>query len=260
MPSPSRSPATRSTRARGRDPLRRRHLHEPESRAPRLPRHDAALLRRQGATSSTTDEAAAAVVCVDDEWGRVLRGASLGSTVEVASADAVTRDGDDRTHGVPLALAHDLDALTGRVNVTNALLALGQPPSCSASTTATPLARCRDVAARARPARGRRRRAPLRPGRLRAHARRAGAGCSSDVRRAAPGRTARGRLRVRRRPGPREASRDGPIASRLADVVVVTSDNPRSEDRRPPIIEEVLARCRRRRRGPCRDRSRAGDP
>ena len=47
----------------------------------------------------------------------------------------------------------------------------------------------------------------------------------------------------------------GRIAAELADVAIVTSDNPRSEDPQA-IIDEIVAGRRRRRRGRARPRAR----
>ena len=90
-----------------------------------------------------------------------------------------------------------------------------------------------------------------------------------NVLRRAPDRDRRApdlRLRLRRRPRPREAPADGPIGAELADVPVVTSDNPRSEDPEA-IIAEILTgveggRDRRRGRGrpPRRDPRRSRWP
>ena len=83
-------------------------------------------------------------------------------------------------------------------------------------------------------------------------------------------RTARGltrgpadrRLRRRRRPRPRQAPADGRAAAEHADVAIITSDNPRSED--PEAIMAEIAqgapgrRARRRSPGGHRARHRAG--
>lgn len=98
--------------------------------------------------------------------------------------------------------------------------------------------RARHGKARQGPRRGARDRRGLRhPHRLRRHARRHRQHPHDGAR--VRTRAARVPLWLRRRPGPRQASEDGRIAGQKADFVIVTSDNPRTEDPEA-IIADIL--------------------
>ena len=243
---------------RGRHPVRRGRLHEPESRAPRLPRHDG------GATSTPRPTLFenrrgphAAVMCVDDPWGRILAARHRVPTVEVATPTRRVDDGDVgrtafrwRIASRPRALArpgqrHERDACARSRRVLGVDLAT---PSRAVGDVPPVPGGSRSSAA-----------GHLRPGRLRAHARRIGAGAASDVRALRPAGAARRRLRVRGRAGPREEAGDGLDRERAGRRVVMHLGQPaaaRIPSRHP---RRGAARCH----GPprsVRDRSRAGDP
>ncbi len=182
--------------------------------------------------------ASAAVVCVDDEWGRRLAARTSIPTVEVATSEAVV---DDARLGATTFRWRDrrhTTRLTGSVNVTNAMLTLAACDALGVDTTAA--ADALEVA-------------PPVPGRYDlvaggppsvvvdyAHSPDALARVLTDLRTFVDG----GRLVVVFGCG---GDRDrekrpvmGRVATTLADEVVVTSDNPRSED--PAVIaDEVLA-------------------
>ena len=189
------------------------------------------------ATLFASSRAAAAVVCVDDEWGRRLVARSEIPTVEVTSNDVDVRDARIGATTFRWRSRAVTMRLPGTVNVTNALLALeaagvlgvddeeassaladvppvpgrlefvGEPPSVLVDYAHSPDALdrvLRDVRA-------------LRPGSRLVVV----FGCGGDR-------------------DPAKRPEMGSIASRLADEVVLTSDNPRGE---PPddIIDQVLA-------------------
>jgi UDP-N-acetylmuramoyl-L-alanyl-D-glutamate--2,6-diaminopimelate ligase len=183
---------------------------------------------------------AAAVVCVDDEWGRALASRHLVPTLEVATDDAVVEDAEIGRTTFTWRTHRTATRLTGRVNVTNALVALAAADVLGI-----------DVAA-ASAALGE---VPPVPGRLElvdggppsvlvdyAHSPDALERVLRDVRALRP----TGRLIVvfgcggERDQGKRPIM--GSIASRLADVVVVTSDNPRGESPEA-IIAAIVAGC-----------------
>jgi UDP-N-acetylmuramoyl-L-alanyl-D-glutamate--2,6-diaminopimelate ligase len=183
---------------------------------------------------------AAAVVCVDDEWGRALARRSAVPTVEVSSDDAVIDDAAIGRTSFRWRSQSTTTRLTGRVNVTNALVALAAADVLGIDGADASLA-LSDVAAV--------------PGRLEvvdggppsvlvdyAHSPDALARVLADVRALRP----TSRLVVvfgcggERDKGKRPVM--GSIASHLADEVVITSDNPRGESPEA-IVAEVAAGC-----------------
>ena len=198
-----------------------------------------------------------AVVCVDDDAGRAMarRGrrapspsAPTGNAAALAGRGrrAPMAAGRSEFTAVDPAGVHHTGCASGcpaRYNVANALLAAGD------SGRGRRLARAGVArAARrrgARPARGRSTAgrtswpwsttptSPARCGR-----------CWRRLRR--PDRPAGRGVRRRRRPRPGQAGADGRIAAELADLVVVTDDNPRSED---PAAIRARDPGRRRRAG-----------
>jgi len=183
---------------------------------------------------------AAAVVCVDDEWGRALASRRFVPTLEVSADDVVVEAAAIGRTTFEWRSHHTSTRLTGRVNVTNALLALSAADVLGVDPGDASLALW-DV--------------PPVPGRLElvhggppsvlvdyAHSPDALDRVLRDVRALRPD----GRLLVvfgcggDRDEGKRPIM--GSIASRLADEVIVTSDNPRGES--PiAIIEAIVAGC-----------------
>jgi UDP-N-acetylmuramoyl-L-alanyl-D-glutamate--2,6-diaminopimelate ligase len=183
---------------------------------------------------------AAAVVCVDDRWGRALAARRSVPTVEVASTDAVVEDAAIGRTTLRWRAHRAVTRLTGRVNVTNTLLALTAADVLGIDDAEAALALW-DV--------------PPVPGRLEvvdggppsvlvdyAHSPDALERLLRDLRALRPA----SRLVVafgcggERDQGKRPLM--GSIASRLADEVVVTSDNPRGESP-DAIIEAIVAGC-----------------
>lgn len=184
------------------------------------------------------DRSRRAVVCVDDEWGQRLATATRVPVVTVETTDATALDASIGSTSFELAGERISTRLTGRVNVTNALLALAAAEALGVERT---------VAARALSA------VPPVPGRLEvvgdggpavvvdyAHSPDALERVLTDLRSLRP----TGQLWcVFGCGGDRDREKRpqmGAIATRLADVTVVTSDNPRSEDPES-IIDEVMA-------------------
>jgi UDP-N-acetylmuramoyl-L-alanyl-D-glutamate--2,6-diaminopimelate ligase len=190
------------------------------------------------ATLFDESRSAGAVICVDDEWGTRLAARRTGPTIEVATAEAANVRSSIGATSFTWRSRSISTKLTGKVNVTNAMLALAaarelgldEDDSTSAIATVPPV-----------------------PGRLEvvdlgtpsvlvdyAHTPVALERVLRDLR----------SLDERRRlvvvfgcGGNRDRSKRpimGSVATRLADVVVVTSDNPRSEDPES-IIDEILA-------------------
>jgi UDP-N-acetylmuramoyl-L-alanyl-D-glutamate--2,6-diaminopimelate ligase len=183
---------------------------------------------------------AAAVVCVDDEWGRTLAARRAVPTIEVSSDDALIEDAEIGRTSFRWRSQSTTTRLTGRVNLTNAMLALAAAEVVGIDVADASLA-LTDV--------------PSVPGRLEvvdggppsvlvdyAHSPDALARVLTDVRTLRPA----SRLVVvfgcggERDRGKRPVM--GSIASRLADVVVVTSDNPRGESPEA-IIAEIVSGC-----------------
>jgi len=186
------------------------------------------------------EHASTAVVCVDDTWGRMLEARATIPKVAIATSEATMLDlvigaTTFRWHGRVVTTG-----LTGMVNVTNAMLALG-----AADVLGIDGAEAIGALATVPPV----------PGRLElvdggppsvlvdyAHSPDALERVLRDLRAIRP----EDRMVVvfgcggERDQGKRPVM--GSIASRLADEVVVTSDNPRGE---PPeaIIEAVVAGC-----------------
>ncbi len=183
-----------------------------------------------------------AIVCVDDEWGRRLAG-SLPDAVTVAvEGDADWSAGDLRVtpggtaftvRGRELVLP-----LPGRFNVANALIALA-----AGSVLGHPLDAMAEALGRVEPV----------PGRVQAVDEGQGfavlvdyshkPGALENVLMAARDLAAGRVIAVFGAGGDRDRGKRplmGEVAARLADVVIVTSDNPRSEDPEA-IIDEILA-------------------
>lgn len=179
-----------------------------------------------------------AVICVDDVWGQRLASQRSGPTTEVSSSDAHdVRSSIGATSFIWRSRAIST-RLTGAVNVTNTLLALAAANELGLDddTTASAVASVAPV-----------------PGRLEvvaaatpsvlvdyAHTPAGLERVLSDLRVIGG---ARRLVVVFGCGGDRDRSKRpvmGSIASNLADVVVVTSDNPRTEDP-AAIISEVLA-------------------
>jgi UDP-N-acetylmuramoyl-L-alanyl-D-glutamate--2,6-diaminopimelate ligase len=184
--------------------------------------------------------AAAAVVCVDDDWGRELASRRAVATVEVASDDAVVEDAGLGHTSFRYRSRVTTTRLTGRVNVTNAVLALAAADVLGVDGADASLALAT---------------VPPVPGRLEvldggppsvlvdyAHSPDALERVLRDVRDLSPdGRV----FVVFGCGGERDAGKRpqmGAVASRLADEVLVTSDNPRSEEPES-IIDAIVAGC-----------------
>ncbi|MDP8937577.1 MAG: UDP-N-acetylmuramoyl-L-alanyl-D-glutamate--2,6-diaminopimelate ligase [Actinomycetota bacterium] len=194
---------------------------------------------RAKASLFAPERAAVAVVNADDEWGRRLLGAARVPTRPFSLADAadLTLGPDGATFrwdGAPVRLP-----LAGRFQVVNALAA-----ATAARELGVPAARVADGLSTAGPVRGRFE--PLDAGQPfrvvvdYAHT----PAAMEEVLTAARQAAANGRvLLVFGCGGERDRAKRpvmGEVASRLADVAVVTSDNPRSEDP-SAIIDEVRA-------------------
>ena len=81
--------------------VRRRGVHEPDPGPPRLPRHDGGLLRSQGGAVHPA-RSRAAVICVDDEWGRVAGAADTHPGADVRAGQPPL----DRLRPAATALPH----------------------------------------------------------------------------------------------------------------------------------------------------------
>jgi UDP-N-acetylmuramoyl-L-alanyl-D-glutamate--2,6-diaminopimelate ligase len=183
---------------------------------------------------------AAAVICVDDEWGRELAARRAVPTLEVATSEASLRGAALGRTTFSWRNRTTETQLTGHVNVTNAVLALA-----ASEVLGVDQADASRALARVAPV----------PGRLEvvdggppnvlvdyAHSPDALERVLRDVR----ALETDGRLIVvfgcggDRDQGKRPEM--GAVASHLADVVVVTSDNPRGEDP-SAIAAAVVAGC-----------------
>jgi len=181
---------------------------------------------------------ATAVVCVDDEWGQRLAARRSAGAVEVATAAATDVHSSIGATSFTWRSRMVSTQLTGKVNVTNAMLALAAAHELGVDD---------DISAAAISS------VPPVPGRLEVVSA-AGPGVLVDYAHT-PVALERvlGDLRSLDGPGrlvvvfgcggDRDRAKRplmGSIATRLADVVVVTSDNPRSEDP-DAIIDEIVA-------------------
>jgi UDP-N-acetylmuramoyl-L-alanyl-D-glutamate--2,6-diaminopimelate ligase len=181
---------------------------------------------------------ASAVICVDDEWGRQLAARRALSTIEVATTEATDVDASIGATSFTWRSRRVTTQLTGTVNVTNAMLAVAAAHELGVDDD-------RSVRAIAGIA-------PV-PGRLEvvatsgpsvlvdyAHTPVALERVIGDLRSLADSRRL---VVVFGCGGDKDRAKRplmGSIATRLADEVVVTSDNPRSEDPEV-IIDEVMA-------------------
>jgi UDP-N-acetylmuramoyl-L-alanyl-D-glutamate--2,6-diaminopimelate ligase len=186
------------------------------------------------------DEArsARAVICIDDEWGTRLARRRTTSRVEVATSDATLLEAAIGRTSFQWRGVTWTTKLTGHVNVTNVMLAVVAAEALGVDRAGLGRA-IADVA-------------PV-PGRLEpvgdgvpqvlvdyAHTPAALERVLLDLRELG---TARQVIVVFGCGGDRDAAKRplmGAVATRLADVVVVTSDNPRTEDPER-ILDEVLA-------------------
>jgi UDP-N-acetylmuramoyl-L-alanyl-D-glutamate--2,6-diaminopimelate ligase len=185
--------------------------------------------------------ASTSVVCIDDDAGRAIAAlADNPVTVSATGGDADWRVEDVRTvdRGAqeffavdPAGVHHGLRiGLPGRYNVANCLLSAALLDAVGVS----PTGRARPAGC-ARPRRsepidrgqGRRWSTTPTPGALRAGP------PLRERRRSRGGGVRRGGNR-----DPGSASREGPVAAELADLVVVTDDNPRDED--PAAIRSAI--------------------
>ena len=212
---------------------------------------------RDKAKLFTTEHAKAAVVCVDDEWGQRLAAQTEVPVVRVrtlpglAAADWYVESMNVGLDGVgstfvlvdPDGTAHEAHApLPGQVNVTNSANAI-----VAAVTAGVPLAGAISAVARAPGVPGRMERVVERTDRTPlflvdyAHTPDALELALNSVRPITPGRL----WIVFGSDGDRDQGKRpllGEIAARLADVLVVTDENPRSEDPgtiRAQILEGV---------------------
>ena len=191
------------------------------------------------------DEPGPAVVNLDDEYGRRLAAERdcIGFAVE-READYRARDVEFDVMGsrfpceTPDGALELSSPLPGLFNVQNVLAAVAAARALGVDVEHDPgaLPSFDRVPGTVRDGR---RGAGLRGARrLRPHARLARERAARRAR-DRPGAAARG-VRRRRRPRPRQATADGRCRRPLADRVIVTSDNPRSEDPEA-IVDEVLA-------------------